>query len=114
GCPPNDPGSKSTVWEGPTWGIPDKWGDDAFVDLANGRNDAVLTDAGESISWLKRDQGGCCAFVGEAVVSDDLIGIAIREDDDDLRAMFNKAIAAIRADGTYQRINDKYFPFSIY
>ncbi|MDA0704861.1 MAG: dihydrofolate reductase family protein, partial [Proteobacteria bacterium] len=21
-CPPNDPGSRSTVWEGPTWGIP--------------------------------------------------------------------------------------------
>lgn len=90
------------------------WGDDAFVDLTNGRNDAVLTDAGESIAWLKRAEGGCCAFVGEAVVKDDLIGIAIREDDNDLRAMFNKAIAAIRADGTYQRINDKYFPFSIY
>lgn len=90
------------------------WGDDAFIDLANGRNDAVLTDAGESIAWLKRSGGGCCAFVGDAVVNDDLIGIAIREEDDDLREMFNKAIAAIRADGTYQRINDKYFPFSIY
>lgn len=91
-----------------------EWADDAFVDLINGRNDAVLTDAGESIAWLKRAEGGCCAFVGDAVVKDDLIGIAVRKGDDDLRAMLNKAIAAIRADGTYKRINDKYFSFSIY
>jgi polar amino acid transport system substrate-binding protein len=48
------------------------WGDDSFVNLTNGRNDAVLTDAGKSIAWLKRAEGGCCAFVGEAVVKDDL------------------------------------------
>ena len=56
----------------------------------------------------------CCAFVGEAVVKDDLVGIAIRKDDADLKEMFNKAIADIVADGTYEKINDKYFPFSIY
>ena len=28
--------------------------------------------------------------------------------------MLNKAIAEILADGTYKKINDKYFPFSIY
>jgi len=46
----------------------------------------VLTDAVESIAWLQRAEGGCCAFVGDAVVKDDLIGIAIRKNDDDLRA----------------------------
>ena len=64
--------------------------------------------------WLAGDDGQCCAFVGEAVVKDDLIGIAIRKEDSDLKAMFNKAIAEIVADGTYETINEKYFPFSIY
>ncbi len=33
---------------------------------------------------------------------------------DKLRAQFNKALAEILKDGTYQKINAKYFPFSIY
>ena len=33
---------------------------------------------------------------------------------DELRKAFNKAIRAIRKDGTYQQINEKYFPFDIY
>ena len=41
-------------------------------------------------------------------------GIATRKEDQDLVDMFNKAIAEIVADGTYKKINDKYFPYSIY
>jgi polar amino acid transport system substrate-binding protein len=88
--------------------------DDAYLDLAAGRVDAVLADVGPSNLWLASDDGQCCGFVGEAVVKDDLIGIALRKDDPDLKAMFNKAIADIVADGTYAKINEKYFPFSIY
>ena len=88
--------------------------DDAYLDLASGRVDAVLADVGPSNLWLAGDDGQCCAFVGEAVVKDDLIGIAIRKGDSDLTEMFNKAIAEIVADGTYATINQKYFPFSIY
>jgi lysine-arginine-ornithine-binding protein len=88
--------------------------DDAYLDLASGRIDAVLADVGPSNLWLAGDDGQCCAFVGEAVVKDDLIGIAVRKEDADLKEMFNKAIAEIVADGTYATINEKYFPFSIY
>jgi polar amino acid transport system substrate-binding protein len=88
--------------------------DDAYLDLAAGRLDGVLADVGPSNLWLATDDGQCCAFVGEAVVKDDVIGIAIRKEDVDLRDMFNKAIAEIVADGTYEKINEKYFPFSIY
>jgi lysine-arginine-ornithine-binding protein len=88
--------------------------DDAYLDLASGRLDAVLADVGPSNLWLASSDGQCCAFAGEAVVKNDQIGIAIRKDDPDLKAMFNKAIAEIVADGTYAEINDKYFPFSIY
>ena len=88
--------------------------DDAYLDLASGRVDAVLADVGPSNLWLAAEGGQCCGFVGEAVVKDDLIGIAIRKEDADLKEMFNKAIAEIVADGSYAAINEKYFPFSIY
>jgi polar amino acid transport system substrate-binding protein len=88
--------------------------DEAYLDLANGRLDGVLADTGPSLLWLRSDAGSCCQFFGEAVVKDDAIGIAVRKEDDDLREMLNKAIADIRADGTYDEINAKYFPFSIY
>jgi len=88
--------------------------DDAYLDLASGRLDAVLADVGPSNLWLDSKDGACCAFLGEAVVKDDEIGIAIRKEDGDLKAKFNEAIAAILADGTYDMISAKYFPFSIY
>ncbi|MDP2619946.1 MAG: ABC transporter substrate-binding protein [Hyphomicrobiales bacterium] len=88
--------------------------DEAYLDLANGRLDAVLADTGPSLLWLRSENGSCCQFVGDAVVKDDAIGIAVRKEDGDLRDMLNEAIAAIRANGTYAEINAKYFPFSIY
>jgi arginine/ornithine transport system substrate-binding protein len=41
-------------------------------------------------------------------------GIALRKDDDDLREMLNQAIEAIRANGKYKAIQDKYFDFDVY
>jgi len=41
-------------------------------------------------------------------------GIAIRKTDTALLQKFNAAIAAIRANGTYKKIQDKYFDFDIY
>ena len=42
------------------------------------------------------------------------IGIAIRKEDKALVALFNDAIKKIRANGVYQKINDKYFDFDVY
>ena len=44
----------------------------------------------------------------------DRISIAVRKDDDALREKLDQALIAILEDGTYQEINEKYFPFSIY
>lgn len=88
--------------------------EEAYLDLASGRIDAVLADVGPTNLWLATDDGACCEFTGKPVVSDDEIGIAIRKEDQDLKAMFNKALTDIVADGTYQQVNEKYFPFSIY
>ena len=52
--------------------------------------------------------------MGKAYELDDGIGIAVRKEDDALRQRLNAALAAILADGTYKKINARYFPFSIY
>lgn len=93
--------------------------DEANMDLVSGRLDAVLADSIVLYEWLnKTEEGECCAFLGEPVVDVQYFGegagIALRKEDEELKRMFNEAIAAIREDGTYEEINQKYFPFSIY
>ena len=42
------------------------------------------------------------------------VGIDVRKGDNDLREKLNAAIKQIRADGTYKKINAKYFDFDVY
>jgi polar amino acid transport system substrate-binding protein len=88
--------------------------ENANLDLEAGRVDAVLTDMYVGYEWLEKGGKQKFQFVGEPVKIDDRIGIALRKDDDTLRERLNAAIAAIRANGTYDKINARYFPFSIY
>jgi polar amino acid transport system substrate-binding protein len=88
--------------------------ENAFLDLGSGRIDAVLADMLVAYEWLESDEGSAYEFKGEAVYSGDRIAIAVQEGNDELRKEFNKAIKAIREDGTYAEINAKYFPFDIY
>lgn len=41
-------------------------------------------------------------------------GIAVRKGDTALRDKINAALAAIRADGNYKKLNDRYFDFDVY
>lgn len=86
--------------------------ENAFADLAAGHVDAVLADKYASYEWLKGQAGSGFEFKGDAVLDNDKIGIAVRLNDT-LRARLNLAIKEIIEDGTYKKINDKYFPFSI-
>ena len=88
--------------------------ENAYLDLAAGRTDAVLADALVNYTWLQSDAGKAFEFLGKAVNIDDQIGIALRKGDSALKAKLNKALSEILADGTYEKINAKYFPFSIY
>jgi putative lysine/arginine/ornithine/histidine/octopine transport system substrate-binding protein len=87
--------------------------ENAYLDLTSGRLDGVLADKFVNWEWLKSEAGQSFEFKGEPVFDNDKIGIAVRKDDP-LRQQLNLALAAIIADGTYARINQKYFPFSIY
>ncbi len=93
--------------------------DEAYMDLAAGRVDMLLADSvAMSEGFLKKPEGQNYSFVGPDLTDKKWFGegagIACRKKDKDLVEMFNKAIAQIRADGTYQKIQDKYFDFNVY
>ncbi|TVP91408.1 MAG: amino acid ABC transporter [Pseudomonadaceae bacterium] len=87
--------------------------ENAYLDMSAGRIDGVLADNFVQYEWLQSDAGANFEFKGEPVFDDDKIGIAVRKGDP-LRERLNEALAAIVEDGTYEEINAKYFPFSIY
>jgi len=88
------------------------------LDLANGRLDAVNDDVVVIQQWLDSPEGACCKLVGTIKPVEEIhgpgAGIAVRKGDDELREKLNAAIAAIRENGKYKEINDKYFKFDVY
>jgi polar amino acid transport system substrate-binding protein len=88
--------------------------DEVNLDLASGRIDALLVDKLVAGDWLKTDEGACCKLFGEPLQIGGGVGAGVRKEDTDLRDMISKAIEEIKADGTYDKINAKYFPFSIW
>ncbi|MGD8266951.1 MAG: transporter substrate-binding domain-containing protein, partial [Desulfobacterales bacterium] len=84
-----------------------------------GRVDMLLADSvAISDGFLKKPEGQDYQFIGPDLNDPKWFGegtgIAIRKEDQDLVEMFNKAIKQIRADGTYKKIQDKYFDFNVY
>jgi polar amino acid transport system substrate-binding protein len=92
--------------------------DEYKLDLINGRIDAANDDVTVLEEWLATEEGACCKIVGTITPVEDIhgpgAGIAIRKGEDELRERFNAAIDAIRANGKYKEINDKYFSFDAY
>jgi polar amino acid transport system substrate-binding protein len=88
------------------------------LDLENGRLDAVNDDIVVLSQWLDTPDGACCKIVGTIKPVPEIhgegAGIAIRKGENDLKDQFNAAIIAIRANGKYKEINDKYFKFDVY
>nr|WP_321457049.1 ABC transporter substrate-binding protein [uncultured Cohaesibacter sp.] len=93
--------------------------DEANLDIASGRIDVMVGDMLPLLDFVqKTEDGKCCKIAGEPITDPkfvgDGVGIALRKEDTDLLARLNKALAEIRADGTYKKINDKYFTIDIY
>jgi lysine-arginine-ornithine-binding protein len=91
--------------------------DNADADLAAGRIDFGLADTVYTAEgFLKSDAGKDYELKGEPI-SDPLIGgnvgAAMRKGDPLLGEM-NAAIKALRENGGYKAINDKYFAFDVY
>ena len=93
--------------------------DEVNQDLYAGRIDAEIADLVTLQPFLESDNGkACCEMMGTVAQDVEIygpgIGVGLRKDDTELREKFNAAIAAVRADGTYEEITKKYFDFDIY
>ena len=93
--------------------------DEINQDLSSGRIDATQADGMALEDFLATEEGKACCDSKGTVYNDVAIlgrgvGVGIRKGEDDLKAKLNAAIAAIRANGTYDKISKKYFNFDIY
>jgi histidine transport system substrate-binding protein len=94
--------------------------EEAYADLAAKRTEMVFADRVVVNDFLKSPKGKGYAVAGEVLSSVDPAilgegtGIAVRKEDQVLLDALNKGITAIRANGQYKTIADKYFDFDIY
>nr|WP_182406153.1 transporter substrate-binding domain-containing protein [Psychrobacter sp. GP33] len=80
----------------------------AFLDLGSERVDAMVSDKLPAIQWLNSPAGDGFILKGAEIDINDNFAIAVRPGDA-LQAKINDSLANIKANGTYDKINQKYF-----
>ncbi|UXO67275.1 arginine ABC transporter substrate-binding protein [Pantoea dispersa] len=84
----------------------------AILDLKNGRLNGVFGDSAVVNKWLKANAD--LSAVGEHITDSDYfgtgLGIAVRKGNSALLQQLNSALAALKANGRWQQINQKWFP----
>lgn len=80
----------------------------AFLDLGSGRVDAMISDKLPALEWLSSPSGSSYVVKGDEIDINDNFAIAVRPGDD-LQARINQSLANLKADGTYDKLNQKYF-----
>ena len=90
---------------------------EALAALANDEVDAVFGDKTQLWLWSQKPEGKCCELIGQDIKDNQTLGIGVaaglRKEDAKLRDALNKAFAEMIGDGTYKKINEKYFPFPL-
>jgi arginine/ornithine transport system substrate-binding protein len=93
--------------------------EEVYLDIIAGRLDMFFSDSiAASEGFLMKAEGKDFQFIGPDFADPkwfgDGAGIAVRKSDTGLVDALNAGIAKIRADGTYKKIQDKYFDFNVY
>jgi len=90
---------------------------EALQALARDEIDAVFGDKAQLWLWSQRPEGKCCELVGQDIKDTQTLGVGVaaglRKEDARLRDAMNKAFGDMMSDGTYKKINEKYFPFAL-
>lgn len=90
---------------------------DALQALDKDEVDAVFGDKAQLWLWSQKPEGKCCEVMGQDIKDTQTLGVGvsagIRREDIKLRDAFNKALGEMMSDGTYRKLNEKYFPFSL-
>ncbi|MCD6290109.1 MAG: basic amino acid ABC transporter substrate-binding protein [Anaerolineae bacterium] len=80
----------------------------AFQALANGDVDAIVNDAPTSAAIIKANPEIKAKIVGKPF-TDEWYGIAVNKNKPEIKEALNKALEEIKADGTYDKIYQKWF-----
>ncbi len=93
--------------------------DQVYLDIKAGRLDGTVADHVEVTGgFLSKPEGKDYELKGEDLFIPKYFGIGagigLRKGQDALKAELNAAIKAIRANGSYKSINDRYFKFDVY
>ena len=86
--------------------------DELNLDLAAGRIDAGLADCGAFEDFLSKTEGKGLTIIKPILSGGPFgegVGAAFRQDDDDLREMFNEAISSFLADGSCSAVSKNWF-----
>ena len=81
----------------------------ALKELEAGGVDAVVADNGVVINYVANNAAAGFKTVSDTSFMQEHYGIAVRQGDAALKAKIDKALAAIKADGSYAQIYAKYF-----
>ena len=99
--------------------IPYEAQDQVYLDIKSGRLDGTVADVIEVTGgFLSKPEGKDYGVVGPELYIPKYFGtgagFAIRKGETALKSELNNAIKTIRANGTYKKINDKYFKIDVY
>ncbi len=99
--------------------IPYEAQDQVYLDIKSGRLDGTVADVIEVTGgFLSKPEGKDYGVVGPELYIPKYFGtgagFALRKGETALKTELNAAIKAIRANGTYKKINDKYFKIDVY
>jgi ABC-type amino acid transport substrate-binding protein len=90
---------------------------EALKGLVDDEVDAVFGDKVQLWLWSQKPEGKCCEVMGQDIKDTQTLGVGvsagIRREDIKLRDAFNKALGEMMSDGTYKKLNEKYFPFPL-
>ncbi len=85
---------------------------DALLDMTNGRLNAVFADTAVVGEWLGKNDG--YAVLGERITDNDYFGtgfgIAVTKGNQELLDKLNQGLSELKANGSYDRLYQKYFP----
>lgn len=92
--------------------------EEAMLDLAEGRVDAVAEDKLTAFDFLKsRKEGRCCRMVADLPQDPDYFGagygFGLRKEEAALQSAIDAALDATVEDGTFDAIRGRYFEFDI-
>jgi len=88
--------------------------DQVYADLLSGRLDAALQDEVQAdLGFLKTPRGVGFQFAGPEIPTG-AAAIGLRKEDTDLKTKIDGAINGMIKDGTYKKIEAKYFDFDVY